>query len=534
MKNVLDYNIEDLNNLSIEELELLYILAEDGENEFNTRQLCEKTLMNALYGALANAFFPLFNEDMAAGITGNGRYFIRKLANNIENKLQSMISSKTPYILYSDTDSDYFHIEPFVNLYLQKNPESTIDETVTWCDEFEKKVIQPVISQTVSDFCDELNAYNREKIGADREIIADCLTGSNVIKVKIDGKNITMPIGTLAKNNSLTNKNELKRILNIQRKVTTKKILTLQAPNGRKIHVTEDHLIAIRENDVIIYKEAKHITEDDDVALFDHMMYTRNNAELYEIEYINHGSQHCDLIQKGKSISKSLNEVYKIKLEKNKNNLYEKIYKLYKKYKDKLLKILFRYFDNIRSAGGKSIPKAYKYLENNNFLNNLDKRLIKSLLMCEAKYRKYKIKKYTMIKKYGKNYFKRIGSNKRRAGIKIMFNRTKVIQRKYARQTKSTPLHTAKHLYRIEVGRHTKNSLKNDYLKGKEMSDKYNYNIDHIVPVMYGFHNKIPPELIGHINNLQVITKLDNLKKRCNIDYANMNKQLFKDYICVE
>lgn len=227
-------------------------------------------------------------------------------------------------------NSDYFHIEPFVNLYLQKNPESTIDETVTWCDEFEKKVIQPVISQTVSDFCDELNAYNREKIGADREIIADCLTGSNVIKVKIDGKNITMPIGTLAKNNglnqntksnaiadlsakniqilsynSLTNKNELKRILNIQRKVTTKKILTLQAPNGRKIHVTEDHLIAIRENDVIIYKEAKRITEDDDVALFDHMMY----KELYM----------CGVKIIEKKYSTETKIVYDIEVEDNHN-----------------------------------------------------------------------------------------------------------------------------------------------------------------------------------------------------------------------
>lgn len=456
-------------------------------------------------------------------------------------------------------NSNYFHIEPFVNLYLQKNPESTIDETVTWCDEFEKKVIQPIIQQTVNDFCDELNAYNREKIWAEREVIADCLTGSNVIKIKIDGKIITMPIGTLAKNNglnintksneivdlsdkniqilsynNLTNKNELKRILNIQKKVTTKKILTLQSPNGRKIHVTEDHLIAVRENDTIIYKEAKDITEDDDVALFDHTLYTRNNAELYEIEYINHGSQHSDLVKKGKSIAKSLNKVYKIKLEKNKNDLYNKINKLYKKYKDKHFKILFRYFDIIRRISGKSIPKAYKYLENNNFLNNIDKILIKRLLMCEAKYRKNKIKKYVMIKKYGKNYFKRITHNKRRAGIKILFNRTKVIQRKYARQMKSTPLHTAKHLYRVEVGRHTKNSLKNNYLKGKEMSDKYNYNIDHIVPVMYGFHNNIPPELIGHINNLQVITKIDNLKKRCNIDYNNMDKELFKDYICVE
>jgi hypothetical protein len=173
MKNVLDYNIEELNNLSIEELEHLYSLAEDGENEYNTRQLVEKTLMNALFGATANQFFPLFNEEMASAITGNGRYFIRKLGRNIEEKLQSMLKSTKNYVIYSDTDSVYFQIEPFVNMYLEKNPNSSINETVDWVDGFEKKVIQPIIKQTVDDFCKELNAYNKDKIAADREIISD-------------------------------------------------------------------------------------------------------------------------------------------------------------------------------------------------------------------------------------------------------------------------------------------------------------------------------------------------------------------------
>lgn len=332
MKNVLDYNIEELNNLSIEELEHLYSLAEDGENEYNTRQLVEKTLMNALFGATANQFFPLFNEEMASAITGNGRYFIRKLGRNIEEKLQSMLKSTKNYVIYSDTDSCigstlvqtdkgqtkiedlyeslsgsietrskdnfikhiktpikaasvnsnkeleynninyvmkhkvkkrmfkikcngdevvitedhsmivlrdeeiieikpkevlktdklikfnienrlkienefeiidlgiqeewvydievqnnhnffgnnilihnsvYFQIEPFVDMYLEKNPNSSINETVDWVDSFEKKVIQPIIKQTVDDFCTELNAYNKDKIAADREIISD-------------------------------------------------------------------------------------------------------------------------------------------------------------------------------------------------------------------------------------------------------------------------------------------------------------------------------------------------------------------------
>lgn len=47
MKNVLDYNTEELNSFNIEELEHLLRLAEDGENEYNTRQLVEKVLINS-------------------------------------------------------------------------------------------------------------------------------------------------------------------------------------------------------------------------------------------------------------------------------------------------------------------------------------------------------------------------------------------------------------------------------------------------------------------------------------------------------
>ena len=70
-------------------------------------------------------------------------------------------------------NSVYFHVEPFMNIYQEKNPNLSINEYVEWADQFEKKVIQPVIQQTIDDFATELNAYNRDKIGVEREIIAD-------------------------------------------------------------------------------------------------------------------------------------------------------------------------------------------------------------------------------------------------------------------------------------------------------------------------------------------------------------------------
>lgn len=174
MKEVLEYTEEELNKLSDDELDSLLVEAENKESLYNTKQLVEKTLINSLYGALANKWFPLFNQEMAAAITGNGRYFIRKMSNCIEDTLQKMLPQEKPYIVYNDTDSGYFHIEPFMEMYQEKNPGKSINEYVDWADSFEKKVIQPVIQKSIDDFAKELNAYNKEKIGCEREIISDC------------------------------------------------------------------------------------------------------------------------------------------------------------------------------------------------------------------------------------------------------------------------------------------------------------------------------------------------------------------------
>jgi len=173
MKDVLEYTKEQLEVMSTEQLEKLELEAENKESFYNTQQLVEKTLINSLYGALGNKYFPLFNEDMAAAITGNGRYFIRKLANMIEYTLQKMNPINEEYIIYGDTDSIYYHIEPFINMYIEKNPGLDINEYVDWSDKFEIKVIQPVIKQCIAEFAEQLNSYDAKIIGVAREIISD-------------------------------------------------------------------------------------------------------------------------------------------------------------------------------------------------------------------------------------------------------------------------------------------------------------------------------------------------------------------------
>jgi len=108
--------------------------------------------------------------------------------------------------------------------------------------------------------------------------------------------------------------------------------------------------------------------------------------------------------------------------------------------------------------------------------------------------------------------------------------RSIVYQNKRNRSEKSTKLHTDKHKYRTDVNRFTIQSIKNHNIPNIEKRDKYNWNLDHLVPIMVGFHKKIPPELIGDYRNLEVIPKIDNIKKRMNIS-EKYDKELFKEYL---
>ena len=40
------------------------------------------------------------------------------------------------------------------------------------------------------------------------------------------------------------------------------------------------------------------------------------------------------------------------------------------------------------------------------------------------------------------------------------------------------------------------------------------YQLDHIIPIKYGFDNNVNPEIIGHINNLRIIPWKENNSKR--------------------
>ena len=143
---------------------------EHQESLLFTGQLSDKLSINSVYGALSQKYFSLFNEDIAAAITGNGRYFIKLLALRIEEGLQKLCPYNGDYMVAGDTDSVYFTIDPFIEKY--KSNLGVIEKT-EWADRFYNKVVEKIVQDCIKEFSIKLNAYAPEHIGADREIIAD-------------------------------------------------------------------------------------------------------------------------------------------------------------------------------------------------------------------------------------------------------------------------------------------------------------------------------------------------------------------------
>lgn len=176
IKDPLEYTDEELHALDLQTLEYVKNESEYKEHFYHIQQMVKKILINSVYGALGKTAFKLFNEKIAQAITSNGRYFIQKTANMIENKLQTIKPYASKYVVYGDTDSVYYTIAPFVEQYSKQNNVTDVMELVEWSAKFEESIVDPIIQRSIKEFATLFNAYSEESIGAKREIIADnCL-----------------------------------------------------------------------------------------------------------------------------------------------------------------------------------------------------------------------------------------------------------------------------------------------------------------------------------------------------------------------
>ncbi len=130
-----------------------------------------KISINSLYGALANEYFPLFNRDVAASITGNGRIYIQGMSAYINKKLEGMFGAGN-YTIYNDTDSGYFSLEKLVDL-LNPNDEMTKAQILDKIVSFNEKYIDVWVDEYTDKFSADFNVFNKSVIGAKPEKIAD-------------------------------------------------------------------------------------------------------------------------------------------------------------------------------------------------------------------------------------------------------------------------------------------------------------------------------------------------------------------------
>ena len=174
-ENIDILNIKDLNSYSKTSLESLLEKTNFMVDKLNTEQLTKKILINALYGATGNAFFPLYNKDFASGITANGRIFIQQTANMIRQKFQELMPWSEEYIVYGDTDSCYYTVEPFVNKYLETHPNADKQELTDFCLKFADKVVQKVIDDSIDLIAKRFNCQDKSRMAAKVEVVCDVM-----------------------------------------------------------------------------------------------------------------------------------------------------------------------------------------------------------------------------------------------------------------------------------------------------------------------------------------------------------------------
>lgn len=173
VEELLEKDLSWFDSCTVEELEYYIETLESAAAGDHITQLTLKILINSLYGALGNRHFLLANPDMAAAITSSGRFFIQLVADNVERRLQELLPSDEPYVKAGDTDSFYYSIANIVKRKFGEDASASTPGIIDWVDSFEKKVVQQIIQDSITEYAEILNIVDPSQIGVEREIISD-------------------------------------------------------------------------------------------------------------------------------------------------------------------------------------------------------------------------------------------------------------------------------------------------------------------------------------------------------------------------
>lgn len=132
-------------------------------------QMAMKIAMNSGYGAIGNDSFLYYKLENAKSITLSGQLINKWTCTRVNDLLNRLFKTTDQnYWVYSDTDSGYFTVEPYVNTL---DPGLTTDEITDKVNALCEKIILPKINQFCEDMGEYLNVYEQRMFWG-REIIA--------------------------------------------------------------------------------------------------------------------------------------------------------------------------------------------------------------------------------------------------------------------------------------------------------------------------------------------------------------------------
>ena len=136
--------------------------------KLNNMQLGLKVLLNGGYGALGNKHFLYYKVENAEAITMSGQLVNKWTCIFMNDFFKKIFDTDLDSWVYSDTDSGYFTIAPFVKTL----PEMDRSKLLDVINQFSKEVIEPQIIARCQELADYMNCYEQRMFWS-REIISN-------------------------------------------------------------------------------------------------------------------------------------------------------------------------------------------------------------------------------------------------------------------------------------------------------------------------------------------------------------------------
>jgi len=147
--------------------------AVDLQQFFDSRQHTMKIVNNSLYGALGAPGFRFFDLDNAESITLTGQQVIRHAMMKGNEWFTKQTGVKKEYVIYVDTDSNYFSAKPIIDLMESKlgkvlSKEEKIDITYKT-----SQIVEKYINDSWDEFCKHFLNSDKHFLNIKQEYVSE-------------------------------------------------------------------------------------------------------------------------------------------------------------------------------------------------------------------------------------------------------------------------------------------------------------------------------------------------------------------------